>query len=145
MKHINEIFVTEDDKATFLRGMAVMKISDCKIADEESQHLSNANAVLRASEALVTVAKDYVGNHTQAETIESIVFADKLQIVCFLLEAGRLAYIDKEFAPAEEKVINAIAKRNGITEDELCSIKEEIKREYEFYLQRQVLLENLLK
>lgn len=145
MRFISELFTSDTDKATFLRGVAVMKISDRSIGDVESEFLSNVNAVLRASERLVSIAKEYVGNHTQAESIESVVFNNKEQVVSFILNAGRLAYTDGEFAPGEQNVLTAIAKLNHINEEELELLLAEIKKEYEFYVEREAVLKKILE
>ena len=145
MLNISTLFTTDDDKRTFLRGLATVKMSDNKIADEESQFLSNAEAVLRASENMVVVAKEYVGNHTVAECVQSVVFKNKLQVIYFLMEAGRVAYVDGDFAPAEQKVLYAIAERNGVSKETMQVLEAQINREHAFFVEEEALLEDLAK
>ena len=145
MLNISTLFTTDDDKRTFLRGLATIKLSDGKVADEESQFLSNAEAVIHASERMVVIAKEYVGNHTLEECVQSIVFKNKLQVIYFLMEAGRAAYVDGDFAPNEQKVIYAIAERNGIDKATMQVIEAQINREHTFFVEEEELLKDLAK
>jgi len=144
MKHINEYFTTEDEKGALLRGLYLVESSDNKLSDQEGERLSNAVAVLRASDDMINRAKEYVGNHSFQENLKSITFSSKIQIIVFLLEAGRMAFLDGEYVPAEQKVIHSIAEYNKISPEIMEKLEAEILREHEFFLKQEELINTCL-
>jgi len=144
MKHINEYFTTEDEKGALLRGLYLVESSDNKLSDQEGERLSNAVAVLRASDDMINRAKEYVGNHSFQENLKSITFSSKIQIIVFLLEAGRMAFLDGEYVPAEQKVNHSIAEYNKISPEIMEKLEAEILREHEFFLKQEELINTCL-
>lgn len=143
MKYLDEVFITEAEKLTFLKGLMLLELIDGEVAEEE-------NIMINKRAQWLGIAPDSLNtllplNFSMPQEAKSITFNTKEQAVFFLLEAIKLGYRDEIYNEKEKALVYHIALLNEIDPDKVDQLEDQVTKEKLLSNQKDQLIADILK
>ncbi len=124
---LTQMYVTEEERVNFLKGMVRMTRIDGVVEEEERVFFKNLLVALTISEensAKLENALDADMASAEVKDFLSVSFTTKKQAIFFLEEAIQLCYIDGVYHEKEQAEIRLLTKELNISSETLDKVEK---------------------
>ncbi len=124
---LTQMYLTEEERVNFLKGMVRMARIDGVVEEEERVFFRNLLIALAISEENAAKLENSLDADMESAEIKnylSISFNTKKQAIFFLEEAIQLCYIDGVYHEKEQKEIRLITKELNISAETLDKVEK---------------------
>ena len=144
MLFVEQEYISDSEKETFIKGLVLIELVDGVISPSETIFIYNRAKLLDVP--LDIVDKFILSFHeiNIEKELKSIKFSDQHKAVYFLTQAVMLGYQDGHYTEDEIQAMRVIAETNGIEKFTLSMIEALAKLEDSITLERNKILDSYL-